>query len=188
MTVRLAIPADLKDKEIAAVYIKDGALEKLEGKIITRDKEEFYEFTTNRFGDFALVDTAEVKVDSADNGAETIDKAKSLIKELKLKAVSSKTTKKNVRVTVKMNSKNNTLIKELGNMGFTVRYRYYRSVKKASKYKALKTKTAKTFVNTKGRKGAKYYYKVKAVVYDGNKVVAQSELKQCKYTVRTWTK
>ena len=188
VTVRLAIPADLKDKEIAAVYIKDGALEKLEGKIITRDKEEFYEFTTNRFGDFALVDTAEVKVDSADNGAETIDKAKSLIKELKLKAVSSKTTKKNVRVTVKMNSKNNTLIKELGNMGFTVRYRYYRSVKKASKYKALKTKTAKTFVNTKGRKGAKYYYKVKAVVYDGNKVVAQSELKQCKYTVRTWTK
>lgn len=188
VTVRLAVPAALKDKNIAAVHIEGSALEKLEGKRITRNKEEFYEFTTNHFSEFALVDTAEVKVDGADNRAENIGKAKSLIKELKLKAVSSKTAKKNVKVTVKMNSKNNALIKELSDMGFTVKYKYYRSVKKASKYTAVKTKTSKTYTNTKGKKGTRYYYKVRAVVYDGNKVVAQSALKQCSYAARKWTR
>ena len=187
VTVRLAVPAALKDKNIAAVHIKDGALEKLEGRRITQNKVEFYEFKTPHFSEFALVDTADVKLDSDDKN-DSADKAKSLIKELKLKAVSSKTAKKNVKVTVKMNSKNNTLIKELSDMGYTVKYRYYRSVKKASKYTAVKTKTSKTYINTKGKRGSKYYYKVRAVVYDGDKVIAQSALKQCKYAVRTWTK
>ena len=187
VTVRLAVPAALKDKNIAAVHIKDGALEKLEGRRITQNNVEFYEFKTPHFSGFALVDTAEVKLDSDDKN-DSADKAKSLIKELKLKAVSSKTAKKNVKVTVKMNSKNNTLIKELSDMGYTVKYRYYRSVKKASKYTAVKTKTSKTYINTKGKRGSKYYYKVRAVVYDGDKVIAQSALKQCKYAVRTWSK
>ena len=187
VTVRLAVPAALKDKNIAAVHIKDGALEKLEGRRITQNKVEFYEFKTPHFSEFALVDTAEVKLDSDDKN-DSADKAKSLIKELKLKAVSSKTAKKNVKVTVKMNSKNNTLIKELSDMGYTVKYRYYRSVKKASKYTAVKTKNTKTYINTKGKRGSKYYYKVRAVVYDGDKVIAQSALKQCKYAVRTWSK
>lgn len=187
VTVRLAVPAALKDKNIAAVHIKDGALEKLEGRRITQNNVEFYEFKTPHFSGFALVDTAEVKLDSDDKN-DSADKAKSLIKELKLKAVSSKTAKKNVKVTVKMNSKNNTLIKELSDMGYTVKYRYYRSVKKSSNYKALKTKTAKSYINTKGKRGSKYYYKVRAVVYDGDKVIAQSALKQCKYAVRTWSK
>ena len=187
VTVRLAVPAALKDKNIAAVHIKDGALEKLEGRRITQNNVEFYEFKTPHFSEFALVDTAVVKLDSDDKN-DSADKAKSLIKELKLKAVSSKTAKKNVKVTVKMNSKNNTLIKELSDMGYTVKYRYYRSVKKASKYTAVKTKTSKTYINTKGKRGSKYYYKVRAVVYDGDKVIAQSALKQCKYAVRTWSK
>ena len=187
VTVRLAVPAALKDKNIAVVYIKDGALEKLEGKRITQNKEEFYEFTTNHFSEFALVDTAEVKVDNADKN-DSVDKAKSLIKELTLSAVSSKTAKKNVKITTHMSSKSNSVIKELGDMGFTVKYKYYRSVKKASKYTAVKTKNTKTYTNTKGKKGTKYYYKVRAVVYDGDKVIAQSALKQCKYAVRVWTK
>lgn len=187
VTVRLAVPAALKDKNIAAVHIEGSALEKLEGRRITQNKIEFYEFKTPHFSEFALVDTAEVKLDSDDKN-DSADKAKSLIKELKLKAVSSKTAKKNVKVTVKMNSKNNALIKELSDMGYTVKYRYYRSVKKASKYTAVKTKTSKTYINTKGKRGSKYYYKVRAVVYDGDKVIAQSALKQCKYAVRTWSK
>ena len=190
VTVRLAVPAALKDKNIAAVHIEGSALEKLEGRRITQNKVEFYEFKTDHFSEFALVDTTEVKVDGDDNAdsAENIDKAKSLIKELKLRAVSSRTAKKNVKVTVKMSSKDNALIKELSDMGFTVKYKYYRSVKKASKYTAVKTKSGKTYINTKGRKGTKYYYKVRAVVYDGDKAIAQSALKQCKYAVRTWSK
>ena len=187
VTVRLAVPAALKDKNIAAIHIEGSALEKLEGKRITQNKEEFYEFTTKHFSEFALVDTAEVKLDSDDKN-DSADKAKSLIKELKLKAVSSKTAKKNVKVTTHMSSKSNSVIKELSDMGFTVKYRYYRSVKKASKYTAVKTKNTKTYINTKGKRGSKYYYKVRAVVYDGDKVIAQSALKQCKYAVRTWSK
>ena len=190
VTVRLAVPAALKDKNIAAVHIEDGVLEKLEGKRITQNKVEFYEFKTDHFSEFALVDTSEVKVDGDDNAdsTENIDKAKSLIKELKFRAVSSKTAKRNIKVTVKMSSKDNALIKELSDMGYTVKYKYYRSVKRASKYTAVKTKSGKTYINTKGRKGTKYYYKVKAVVYDGDKIIAQSALKQCEYAARKWTK
>ena len=187
VTVRFVIPESLKDRNIAAVHIKDGALEKLEGSRITQNKVEFYEFKTPHFSEFALVDTAEAKLDGDDKN-DSADKAKSLTKELKLKAASSKTAKKNVKVTVKMSSKNNALIKELSDMGYTVKYKYYRSVKKSSNYKALKTKTAKSYINTKGKKGTGYYYKVRAVVYDENKVIAQSALKQCSYAVRKWTK
>lgn len=122
------------------------------------------------------------------NDREDTDKAKSLIKDMKLTAASSKTAKKNVKITVKMNSKSNDIIKELGNMGFTVKYRFYRSEKKASKYTALKTKTAKTFVNTEGKKGTKYYYKVRAAVYGGDRLIAQSALKQCSYAQSIWGK
>ncbi len=117
---------------------------------------------------------------------EDTDKAKSLINEIKPSVVSSVTTKKNVKVAVKMSSREKALIKELGDMGFTVKYSYYRSVKKASKYAVLKTKDADTFINTKGKKGTKYYYKVRVAVYDGDRVVAQSALSQCSCAQRTW--
>ena len=185
VTVRLAIPEVLKDRAIAAVYIKDGSLEKLDGRRITQDKVEFYEFKTPHFSEFALVDTAQVKLEADDDNA---DKAKNLVKELKLTAASSKTAKKNVKITVRMNSKNNALIKELKGMGYTVKYKYYRSTKKASRYSAVKTKTAKTYINTKGKKGSRYYYKARVMVYDGDKLVAQSALGQCKYATRVWSK
>ena len=83
---------------------------------------------------------------------------------------------------------NNSLIKEAKAMGYTVKYKYYRSAKKASKYKAVKTKTSNSFINTKGKKGIKYYYKAKVMVYDGKTLIAQTELKQCSYGARTWNK
>lgn len=122
------------------------------------------------------------------NDREDTDKAKSLVKELKPALVSSKTAEKNVKVSVRLSSKDNELIKELSDMGFTVKYKYYRSVKKASKYTAVKTKDTGTYINTKGKKNTRYYYKVRAVVYDGDKAIAQSALKQCSYAQRMWTK
>lgn len=122
------------------------------------------------------------------NDREDTDRAKSLIKDMKLTAASSKTAKKNVKITVKMNSKSNDIIKELGNMGFTVKYRFYRSEKKVSEYTAVKTNDTGTYINTKGRKGTKYYYKVRAAVYDGDKLIAQSALKQCSYAQSIWGK
>ena len=73
-------------------------------------------------------------------------------------------------------------------MGDTVKYKYYRSVKKSSKYTALKTKALNSYVNTKGKKGTKYYYKAMVLVYDGKTLIAQTELKQCRYGVRSWNK
>ena len=73
-------------------------------------------------------------------------------------------------------------------MGYTVKYRFYRSTKKASGYKALKTKSVSTFTNTKGVKGTRYYYKARVLVYDGKTLVAKSALKQCSYGTRIWNK
>ena len=83
---------------------------------------------------------------------------------------------------------NSSLIKEAKTMGYTVKYKFYRSTKKTSKYKAAKTKTSNIYINTKGKKGSKYYYKAKVLVYDGKKFVSQSTLKQCSYGVRRWSK
>ena len=56
------------------------------------------------------------------------------------------------------------------------------------KKKLLKTKTTSSFTNTKGKKGTKYYYKARVLVYDGKTLIAKSELKQASCGVRTWTK
>ena len=45
------------------------------------------------------------------------------------------------------------------------------------------------YINTTGKKDAKYYYKAKLMIYDneGN-LTAQTELKQCRYGKRIWTR
>ena len=73
-------------------------------------------------------------------------------------------------------------------MGYTVKYKFYRSTNKASKYKAVKAKDTDTYINTAGKKGTRYYYKAKVLVYDGKTLIAQTELKQCRYGVRSWSK
>ena len=124
-----------------------------------------------------------------DDNAEKVEKAKALTKDLKLVARSAKTAKKNVKVTLKMSSKAAASIKELKDLGYTVKYRYYRSTKKASAYKSAVTKSTKTYLNTAGKKGKMYYYKAQVRVYDENgKLIAKTALKQCKYASRTWSR
>ena len=121
--------------------------------------------------------------------AEKIAKAKSIVKDMKLVARSSKTAKKNVKAVLKSEAKVNASIKELKALGFTVKYRFYRSTKKAASYKSAVTKKTATYTNTNGRKGTKYFYKVQVRVYDENgKLIATTALKQCKYASRTWSK
>ena len=72
----------------------------------------------------------------------------------------SKTSKKNIRAVVSGD------VKALTDAGYTVKYKFYRSEKKASKYTAVKVKDTNTYINTTG----------------------QTELKQCRYGVRTWSK
>ncbi len=124
-----------------------------------------------------------------DNAAANIAKAKSIVKNMKLTARSGKTAKKNIKAVLKSDAKVNASIKELKDLGFTVKYRFYRSTKKAASYKSTVTKKTASYTNTSGKKGTKYFYKVQVRVYDENgKLIAKTALKQCKYASRTWTK
>ncbi len=140
---------------------------------------------------------AEINKDNVDTAAEEpteenaakIAKARSIVKNMKLVARSSKTAKKNIKAVLKSDAKVNASIKELKDLGFTVKYRFYRSTKKAASYKSTVTKKTASYTNTSGKKGTKYFYKVQVRVYDENgKLVAKTALKQCKYASRTWTK
>ena len=133
------------------------------------------------------VDTA--AEEPTDDAAAKIAKAKSIVKNMKLVARSSKTAKKNIKAVLKSDAKVTASIKELKDLGFTVKYRFYRSTKKAASYKSTVTKKTATYTNTSGKKGTKYFYKVQVRVYDENgKLIAKTALKQCKYASRTWTK
>lgn len=98
-----------------------------------------------------------------------------------LKCTSKKTKAGNIKVFVK-NFDTAEIVKE----GYAVKYTYYRAAKKASGFKAMKTKDTTTYINTTGKKGTKYFYKVKVLVYDkdGNLVVA-TKLSDCASAYRT---
>ena len=98
-----------------------------------------------------------------------------------LKCTSKKTKAGNIKVFVK-NFDAAEIVKE----GYTVKYTYYRAAKKATGFKAMKTKDTATYINTTGKKGIKYFYKAKVLVYDkdGNLVVA-TKLSDCASAYRT---
>ena len=184
--VILPIPEKLKGKDIVIIYINDkGICEILNHTIETVGAEKYIKFTTSHFSNFAVVEKADAEKIIAKQNA---DKINSLTKEAKLKATTSKTAKKSIKVKIGEAKNSNSLIKEAKAMGYTVKYKFYKSTKKASKYKAVKTKTSNSHINTKGKKGTKYYYKAKVMVYDGKNLIAQTELKQCSYGARTWSK
>ena len=108
-------------------------------------------------------------------------------KTVKVKAATSKTSQGNIKVSLA--TKNSAvLLRDVKDMGYTVKYQFYRSTKKNSGYKAAKIKVSNTYVNTKGAKGNKYYYKARVLVYDRTKLVVRTALKQCSYGARTWSK
>ena len=160
----------------------------------TYEREELQKLVNETTGTTIKAEVNKDNVDTAaeeptEDNAAKIEKAKSIVKNMKLVARSSKTAKKTVKVVLKSDAKVNASIKELKDLGFTVKYRFYRSTKKAASYKSTVTKKTATYTNTSGKKGTKYFYKVQVRVYDENgKLVAKTALKQCKYASRTWTK
>ena len=184
--VLVELPANLSDKKVAAIHIADdGKIEQLAGRVREISGKKYYEFTTSHFSTFALVDADELglKVEEVQ-----VD-AKKLTAKLTPVARSAKTAKKNVKVTTNLDKQDKAIIKELKDAGYTVKYRFYRSTKKAAGYKSTVTKKTTVYTNTSGRKGTKYYYKVQVRIYDADgKLVAKTALKQCKYASRTWTK
>lgn len=124
-----------------------------------------------------------------DGNAAILKQIESKVSQIQFAARSAKTSKKNIKVMLKLDEDTDAAIKEIQNLGYTVKFKFYRSTKKSSGYKAAMTKTSKTYTNSKGVKGNMYYYKARVQVFDkdGN-LVAQTALKQCKYAKRLWTK
>ena len=160
----------------------------------TYEREELQKLVNETTGTTVKAEINKDNVDTAaeeptEENAAKIEKAKSIVKNMKLVARSSKTAKKNIKAVLKSDAKVNASIKELKDLGFTVKYRFYRSTKKAASYKSTVTKKTASYTNTSGRKGTKYFYKVQVRVYDENgRLVAKTALKQCKYASRTWSK
>ena len=181
------IVSKLLDKKVAAIHIADdGKIEQLAGKVLTIGGKKYYEFTTPHFSTFALVDADELGLEVKEEPAVDV---KTLTAKLTPVARSAKTAKKNVKVTTSLDKQDKAIVQELKDAGYTVKYRFYRSTKKAAGYKAAVTKKTAVYTNTGGKKGKKYYYKVQVRVYDANgKLAAKTALKQCRYASRTWTK
>ena len=171
--VTINLDKELAAKELVCVYIDDNGSYTLVEGVLNADGT--YTFTTGHFSEYAVMAKAEADKKIA-------EQLNTLIKEVNLKVRTSKTSKKNIKAVVSGD------VKALTDAGYTVKYKFYRSEKKASKYTAAKVKDTNTYINTAGKKGTKYYYKAKALVYDGDKLAGQTELKQCRYGVRTWSK
>ena len=186
-TVMVELGSRLIGKKVAAIHIADdGTIEQLAGKVLTVGGKQYYEFMTPHFSTFAIVDADEVGLDAAEEPA--VD-AKALVSKLTPAVRSAKTAKKNVKVTASLDKQDKEIISQLKDAGYMVKYRFYRSTKKAAGYKAAVTKKASTYTSTSGKKGTKYFYKVQVRVYDASgKLAAKTALKQCRYASRTWNK
>ena len=75
-------------------------------------------------------------------------------------------------------------------LGYTVKYKFYRSEKKNADYRSKAEKeTLTSYVNTTGTKGTRYYYKARVMIYDTDgSLAAYTRLEQCTYACRVWTK
>ena len=155
----------------------------------TYTQEELKAMSEAAAGSTVTVAIEKAAEEPTDDAAAKMEKAKSIVKDMKLVARSSKTVKKNIKAVLKNDAKTKASIQELKDLGFTVKYRFYRSTKKAASYKSTVTKKVASYTNTSGKKGTKYFYKVQVRVYDENgKLIAKTALKQCKYATRTWSK
>ena len=183
--VTLPMPQKLKGKEVLVVYIDDSGLCKVLNHSLEKvGADDYIRFTTTHFSTFAIVDKAEAEKLIA---AQNADHIKALMQNAQCKVTTSKTSKKSVKIQVAAKN-DKTLLTDIKNMGYTVKYQFYRSTKKTAGYKLRKTSSKNSFISTKGTKGTKYYYKTRVLVYDGSELVAKSALRQCSYGARTWTK
>lgn len=176
VTVTIKPSAALNAKEVICVYIDDnGVYHRVDGK---KNADGTYTFTTGHFSTYAIM-----SVEDAEKVFEQQDaKAAEQAKEIMLQARSAKTAKGNIKVNLKVNE---DAIKAIENLGYTVKYKFYRSTIKNAKYIGKFETTAKTYTNTTGKKGTRYYYKARVMVYDAQgELVAKTALTQCKYACR----
>ena len=178
VNVTVDLNKELASKKLVCVYINDkGLYSRISGQ---KNANGTYTFVTNHFSTYVIMTEEEADKIIAEQTA----KAKELAGKIKLSAASKKTSKGNIKVTLKT-SKGASSLKKLDDYGYTVKYKFYRGVKKSSGYKAKIEKNSKTYINTSGKKGTRYYYKARIMVYDDEgTLIASTALKSCKYATR----
>ena len=176
VSVTVKLNTALAAKPVVCVYIDDfGTYHKVKG---AKNADGTFTFETGHFSTYAVM--AEDEADGVI--AEQTKNVKDKVGDLSLKARSEKTEKGSIKVTLTVDGE---AIKAIEDLGYTVKYKFYRSTEKSASYKAALEKTGKTYTNTTGKKGTKYYYKARVMVYDAQgELVAKSELKQCRYACR----
>lgn len=176
VTVTIKPSAALNAKEVICVYIDDnGVYHRVDGK---KNADGTYIFTTGHFSTYAIMSVEDAEKVFAQQDAKAAEQAK----EIMLQARSAKTAKGNIKVNLKVNE---DAIKAIEDLGYTVKYKFYRSTIKNAKYVGKFETTAKTYTNTTGKKGTRYYYKARVMVYDAQgELVAKTALTQCKYACR----
>ena len=176
VSVTVKLNSALASKPVICVYIDDnGVYHKVQGQ---KNADGTYTFQTGHFSTYAIMSEEEANAVIAQQN----EKAEDLAKDLKLKASSSKTKKGNIKVKLTVDADE---IKAIEDLGYTVKYKFYRSTKKSSSYKAKFETAGKTYTNTSGKKGTRYYYKARVLVYDSEgTLITYTTLKQCKYATR----
>ena len=135
-------------------------------------------------GDKVEIKTAK-KADNPLGDDASLSAVKRKVAQMQSYARSSRTPNQNIKLVLKLDEKTTASIEALQKLGYTVKYKFYRSTKKSSGYKASIVKKTGTYINTSGKKGVRYYYKVRIMIYDKNgKLIAQTKLKQCQYACR----
>lgn len=172
--VTVKLNPDMQKYDLVCVRESDdGTLSLVEG---VKDPTGKFSFITPQFSTYTIMPREEAE--KIVNG-----ELDTVLKDMKLVARSVKMKNKNIKVTLSVD------YSKIEKMGYTVKYKYYRSTKKSSAYQSKMLSATKKYINTGGKTGTKYYYKAKLCVYDkdGN-LVGQTALNQCKYACRVWTK
>lgn len=179
VSVMVKLNDTLAAKDLVCVYIDDSNIYHIVNG--AKNSDGTYSFMTGHFSTYAVMARSEAEKVIAEQNA---DRATELVKSVKLKARSAKTAKGNIRVTLSVTNGRDS-IKALEDLGYTVKYKYYRSTSRAKNYKSMLEGTGKTYINTAGKKGTKYFYKARLTVYDAQgRLIAKTELKQCRYACR----
>ena len=97
--------------------------------------------------------------------------AKALAGEIYVRTSAKKVSGGKIRITAKAD------LSDIKKAGYTVKYKYYRSLEKSSGYKLIKTSSSNTYKYS-AKKGKRYYYRVKVYVYDNGKTAAKTLFQQ----------
>ncbi len=178
VSITVKLGSALATKELTCVYISDGGIyHKVNG---AKNSDGTYTFITGHFSSYAIMALGEANEVISEQTA----KAKSLASKIQIKARSVKTAKGNIKVTLKI-TKGAASFKALEDMGYTLKYQFYRSTKMRKDYKYKFETLGKPYTNTDAKKGVRYYYKARIVVYDAEgKLITKTNLKKCWYATR----